>query len=149
MLQASYQERVDPNDKQAQSLLEEMRAHVKKVQHHLRYTVMWHLSRAFPACQNLPNWHVRSWKRCARMKTPGCLSRHQSSKKPRGCSLMASRCTTGTSAHVLPQSLGIVWLSKQYLRILYVTARSAFSLHDSLQPTAGRVSTRTCHDCAS
>lgn len=31
MLQADYQERVDPNDKQAQNLLEEMRAHIKKV----------------------------------------------------------------------------------------------------------------------
>lgn len=37
VLQADYQERVDPNDKQAQSLLEEMRAHVKKVQHTLMF----------------------------------------------------------------------------------------------------------------
>ncbi|KAL3152789.1 hypothetical protein ABBQ38_012373 [Trebouxia sp. C0009 RCD-2024] len=29
---ADYQERVDPNDKQAQNLLEEMRAHIKKLE---------------------------------------------------------------------------------------------------------------------
>lgn len=31
LLQADYQKRVDPNDKQAQTLLDEMRAHIKKV----------------------------------------------------------------------------------------------------------------------
>jgi len=31
LLQADYQKRVDPNDKQAQNLLDEMRAHIKKV----------------------------------------------------------------------------------------------------------------------
>ena len=41
LLQADYQERADPNDKQAQSLLEEMRAHVKKVQHTLQDSVIW------------------------------------------------------------------------------------------------------------
>lgn len=55
VLQAAYQERVDPNDKQAQSLLEEMRAHIKKVQHRLRYVVMCYLLKAFPACLNIPN----------------------------------------------------------------------------------------------
>lgn len=35
VLQADYQERVDPNDKQAQTLLEEMRAHTKKAHTHL------------------------------------------------------------------------------------------------------------------
>ena len=35
VLQADYQERVDPNDKQAQTLLEEMRAHIKKAHTHL------------------------------------------------------------------------------------------------------------------
>ena len=31
LLQADYQKRADPNDKQAQTLLDEMRAHIKKV----------------------------------------------------------------------------------------------------------------------
>ena len=88
-LQADFEKRANPNDKAQAALLEEMRAHVKKVK-----------QRQFPTfAPDAPGRRVLSQRvflcslrRSVRMKTHGYLSPHLSSRRHRGPSQSASRC---------------------------------------------------------